>query len=148
MDNFDIETHDDSKEIWLFFLVTTFLSQILIMNMLINMTGEALGQLMEEREEISLRATIRLLYDNNAISFKSTREKFMFVIETDESKNGDNTDNIQARIKSVKRDVTMILKGQSDHHNTMHEEIKDAIEKSAALEEKFDNFQHEQVEHK
>lgn len=65
---FSVEGNDDSKGVWAFFLATTFLSQILIMNMLINMTGEALGEYLPKKKEIAMAATIRLMYDNN-VSF-------------------------------------------------------------------------------
>jgi len=38
------------------------------MNMLINMTGEALGEYLPKKDEIAMAATIRLMYDNN-VSF-------------------------------------------------------------------------------
>lgn len=144
-DNYSAEDASDIGGVWTFFILTTFLSQILIMNMLINMTGEALGAFLPRRDEIALSATIQLMYDNNISYLDETEqvEKFMFVVEPDD-KGFDEDENLASRIKSVKKDVQASLKEQSksfqEKLDLVQQEISNAVSKSVTLEEKVDNL--------
>ena len=72
LDNFNLDGQDDSsKVLWFFFILSTFITSITILNMLIAIMGDTFGRVTEIRELSALKEKILILSD------------FVFLCKTD-----------------------------------------------------------------
>ena len=63
LDNFGAGDQEDFYVIWLFFLLSTFLTSITILNMLIAIMGDTFGRVTEIRDQSALKEKILIISD-------------------------------------------------------------------------------------
>ena len=82
LDNFNADGSSNGFEVWIIFIMATFISQIIIFNMLVNLTGETLSEQLPKKDQIALCEEISLLKDFAIEYFddkNGTENKYMYI---------------------------------------------------------------------
>ena len=113
LDNFD---GDYQILIWIIFFLATFVSQVMIFNMLIAIMGDSYAKVQETRDEHALKANMEILFDYNNYIWDNSNQRsgFLVVIQEDNEDAGDEWKGVMAGIRSALTKTKLSLKQDFD----------------------------------
>ena len=88
--------------------MSTFITQLTMLNMLIAIMGDTFGRIMEAREVSGTKTKLKLMADNDHTIPKTTKRqdnKVFFYVITPEDEDGDDGDSTEAAVHQLAKQV-------------------------------------------
>ena len=99
LDNFDTK---NNAWVWLIFFLATFISQVMIFNMLIAIMGDSYAKVTETQEQSAMKEKIRNLSDYiDAVEDDQINTRYLIVLKLESRDDEDNWQGILSAIKST-----------------------------------------------
>jgi hypothetical protein len=142
---FDTEQYDNgtySAIIWVVFFFATFISQVIIFNMLIAIMSDSYAKISEMREQAALKEKIQILCDYlRLVSDKNDQDSMLVFmkpsVEGDEGWGG----ILDAMKKNVQRSVDQMSKLFNRRFNSLSMEVADIRSQNTSVNDKLEDVQ-------
>lgn len=106
---FDLDNNDNGSYVvivWIVFVLATFISQVIIFNMLIAIMGDSYAKVSEMREQAALKEKINILCDYlRLVTDKDDKENFLVYMKPDEEADEGWGGILSAMKKNIQRSV-------------------------------------------
>lgn len=133
-DAFSADGAPNSQIIWILFVITTFLSQITVLNMLIAIMGDTFDAVLEKQEQYAMKEKISILNDFVSIveffSDKTNVKKFIYVAEP-KNRGDDEGGSWDGKIGAIKKGIQSSLDDQKIVFTKKMDLVKSEITQSS-----------------
>ena len=120
-DDYEMGDGSSSFILWLFFIVSSFILLIHLLNMLIAIMGETFGQNNEIKKKTQIRNHLRFVLDNSWMEPIDDKEKITYLITSYLSKEDDHESEV---IKDIHDTILNMQKTQAQNNEDIMSEVQ------------------------
>lgn len=124
---FAIDNNDEGSYVvivWIIFILATFVSQVIIFNMLIAIMGDSYAKISEMREQAALKEKIQILCDYlRIVHDKDDLDTFLVYMKPNEEADEGWGGILSAMKKNIQRAVDQVTKVFNKKFNTLNQDV-------------------------
>jgi len=142
---FDLDNFDNGAYnviIWIMFLLATFISQVIIFNMLIAIMGDSYAKISEMREQAALKEKIQILCDYlRLVNDKEEKDNYLVFMKPDEQADEGWGGILSAMKKNLQRSVDVINKTMSKKFSNLNQDVGELRSTNTNITDKLEEVQ-------
>lgn len=143
MGEFAIDNNDEGSYVvivWIIFFLATFISQVIIFNMLIAIMGDSYAKISEMREQAALKEKIQILCDYlRLVHDKDDLDTFLVYMKPNEEADEGWGGILSAMKKNIQRAVDQVTKVFNRKFNTLNQDVTEIRAQNVGTNDKLDD---------
>jgi hypothetical protein len=140
---FAIDNNDEGSYVvivWIIFFLATFISQVIIFNMLIAIMGDSYAKISEMREQAALKEKIQILCDYlRLVHDKDDLDTFLVYMKPNEEADEGWGGILSAMKKNIQRAVDQVTKVFNRKFNTLNQDVTEIRAQNVGTNDKLDD---------